>query len=82
MVSSERSLRLMVEKWLTPNSAMLVRVTKIRRSRSDHGRTVRIEASRAAGPIELFFFRHSDGTWCVFPPENERPSMSASWRAA
>jgi len=34
-----------------------------------------VEARRAAGTAALFFFRHKDGLWCIFPPSRERPTM-------
>lgn len=82
MINAEKSLRLMVEKWLEPNSALRVRVTQFRRMHANRGRYVRVEALRPAGPVEIFFFRHGDGTWCVFPPEPERPMLRALSHAA
>jgi hypothetical protein len=31
---------------------------------------------RPGGSLALFFFRHGDGVWHVFPPGDARPSMS------
>jgi hypothetical protein len=82
MLNAEKSLRLMVEKWLAPNPAIPVRVTQFGFARSNHRRYVCVEALRPTGPVGIFFFRHGDGTWCVFPPEVKRPAMNASWHAA
>jgi len=72
MNPTERSLRLLVEKWLTPASETPVRVTRFSRTGPGRRRCVRVEALRLDGPVALFFFRHDDGTWHVFPPDNGR----------
>jgi hypothetical protein len=28
--------------------------------------------------MEIVFFRHDDGSWCVFPPAPRRPAMGAA----
>jgi hypothetical protein len=76
-VTSKRSLRSQVEKWLGPTSSTPVRVTRFSRARSNQRPCVRIELLLPAGPLGFFFFRHRDGTWCVFPPETERVAMHA-----
>lgn len=77
MDTEERSLRLLVEKWLAPTSTTPVRVTQFSHTRSNHRRYVRVEVLRPTGPIGMFFFWHDDGTWRVFPPETERLAMRA-----
>ncbi|MFM0395102.1 hypothetical protein [Paraburkholderia phytofirmans] len=79
---AESSLRLLVDKWLAPTLSTPVRVTQFSRTRSNQGRYVFVEVLRAAGPVGLFFFRHDNGRWCVFPPETERLAMRAYGRAA
>jgi hypothetical protein len=69
---TENSLRFLVEKWLVPTRSMPFRVTEFSRARSNQRRYVCVEVMRAAGPVGIFFFRHSDGTWNVFPDETER----------
>ncbi|MEZ2305311.1 hypothetical protein AB6809_01560 [Paraburkholderia sp. RCC_158] len=44
-------------------------------------RCVCVEAQREAGALTLFFFRHGDGLWHVFPPD-ERPAMRIAMMAA
>ncbi|MCG5077092.1 hypothetical protein [Paraburkholderia tagetis] len=78
MASAENSLRLLVEKWLAPTPATPVRVTRFTRTRSKRRRYVRVEAVGPAGSLAIFFFRHDDGTWRVFPAESERAAMSVS----
>lgn len=75
--TSERSLRSLVEKWLGPTSAAPVRVTRFGHAGSNRKHYVRIELMLPTGPVSLFFFRHRDGAWCVFPPEAERLAMRA-----
>ncbi|REG59319.1 hypothetical protein B0G80_2060 [Paraburkholderia sp. BL6669N2] len=69
MNTAEKSLRFLVEKWLTPTSRTPMRVTRFSRTGSSRRRYVCVEAQRPEGPVTLFFFRHDDGTWHVFPPE-------------
>ncbi|HEY2000027.1 hypothetical protein [Paraburkholderia sp.] len=66
--ASERSLRFLVEKWLAPGPSGSVHVTEFSRTRAGRRRYVRVETALAAGARGLFFFRHDDGCWCVFPP--------------
>ncbi|MFL9856756.1 hypothetical protein PQR72_13650 [Paraburkholderia madseniana] len=68
MNTAERSLRSLVEKWLTPTAATPIRVTRFSRTGSTRGRYVRVDAQRPEGSVGLFFFRHDNGTWQVFPP--------------
>ena len=71
------TLRFLVEKWLAPSPTTPVRVTRFSCKPSDQRRHVRVEALRPEGPVVILFFRHGDGTWCVFPPVTERLSMRA-----
>ena len=66
--ANNRSLRYQVEKWLAPASTSLVHVTEFGRTRWGRTRYVCVETSSSAGVRVLFFFRHNDGTWHVFPP--------------
>nr|WP_082855234.1 hypothetical protein [Paraburkholderia phytofirmans] len=69
MKAAENSLRSLVEKWLIPNSVMPVRVTRFGRTGVSRSRYVCVEALQPKGPVALFFFRHDDGSWRVFPPD-------------
>jgi hypothetical protein len=75
MGNAEKSLRLMIEHWLGPEHGDQVRVTRFRNRRSIRECYVRVETFNAAGPVAMFFFRHQDGTWRIFPPSQERPAM-------
>jgi hypothetical protein len=77
MKTPEKSLRWIVQKWLAPSPASPVRVALFIHARGRGNRYVRIEAIRPDGPMGIFFFRHDDGTWCVFPPERPRLSVPA-----
>ena len=73
MASAGKSLRLMVDHWLGPAPGDKVHVTEFRTRRSIDQRYVCVETLRAAGPVAMFFFRHRDGNWCIYPPARERP---------
>lgn len=76
MSTMKSSLRLLVEKWLGPMSAMTVRVTQFGRIGSNQRRFVCVEAPRPAGKLVIYFFLHDNGVWCVFPPDVKRPVVS------
>jgi hypothetical protein len=71
------TLRFLIEKWLAPAPTTPVRVTRFSCTRSNQRRNVRVEALRPEGSVVILFFRHGDGTWCVFPPDTERLAMRA-----
>jgi hypothetical protein len=75
MNTAEKSLRYLVEKWLAPNPTMSIHVVQFGRISLDKRRYVRVEASAPTGSRAMFFFRHDDGCWCVFPPAIARPAM-------
>ena len=70
--TSEQSLRCQVEKWLAPAPAIPVHVTRFSRTGWNGQRYVCVETSSAEGARALFFFRHDDGNWFVFPPTADR----------
>ncbi|MFM0176671.1 hypothetical protein PQR33_46150 [Paraburkholderia sediminicola] len=78
MNSSEKSLRRLVEKWIGSSPPTQIRITRSGRTRPNQTRFVRVETSCTAGLRVFIFFRHGDGSWCVFPPAPERPSMLVS----
>jgi hypothetical protein len=82
MNGSEKSLRRLIDKWLAPTPAIPVRVTRFTGMQSNQRRYVCVEAARPAGSLAIFFFRHDDGSWCVFPPATVRPAMRAERHAA
>jgi hypothetical protein len=82
MNTAEKSLRYLVEKWLAPGPQGRIRVVRFGRLGEDRGRYVHVEASVSSGSRAIFFFRHDDGRWCVFPPRMAQPSMTGYRLAA
>ncbi|WP_250453948.1 hypothetical protein [Caballeronia sp. ATUFL_M2_KS44] len=78
---NERSLRYQVEKWLAPASVP-VHVKHFSRTRADHTRYVCVETVQGAASRALFFFRHDDGQWCVYPPAPRQRNMRGERLAA
>ena len=71
---SGKSLRTLVDKWI--GVANGIRVTQFSHGRNQQYRFVRVEGPADDRPIAFIFFRHADGSWCVFPPERRRPAMN------
>nr|WP_224028344.1 hypothetical protein [Paraburkholderia caribensis] len=78
MPCSAASLRSLVEHWLTPDSHTSLRVTEFSRTSVGRCRYVRVEAKTSSGPVAMFFFRHENGMWGVFPPGPNRPFLGIS----
>ncbi|MFL9912904.1 hypothetical protein PQR75_44455 [Paraburkholderia fungorum] len=76
MNTAEKSLHYVVEKWLAPAPFVRIRVVQLGRMRDDRRRYVHVEAWAPSGSRAIFFFRHDDGCWCVFPPSIAQPSMT------
>ncbi|MFM0200236.1 hypothetical protein PQR53_10185 [Paraburkholderia fungorum] len=76
MGTREKSLRVLVENWMGPDAAKHARVTRFSHSRRKQWRYVCVEADRPSGTLAFVFFRHDEGSWCVFPPEYKRPTMN------
>ncbi|QCP48261.1 hypothetical protein FAZ95_03060 [Trinickia violacea] len=73
----DMSLRCQVEKWLAPAPAATVHVTDFGRTRWSGTRYACVETSSWGGTRALFFFRHHDGTWWVFPPAANSRKLTA-----
>ena len=71
------SLRCQVEKWLAPAPAISGHVTRFSRTQLGGRRCVYVETSSSRGVRALFFFRHDDGSWYVFPPAADSPRVTA-----
>jgi len=71
--SSLRGLR--AKLWATAG-ALPVRVLALHGSTDGLTCRVCVEIRRPDGPILLFFYRHVDGTWHVFPPAENLCRMS------
>jgi hypothetical protein len=81
MSGRERSLRVLAEKWLGEKDAKSMRVTRFSHSARRRWRYVCVEANRPGGAFSIVFFRHDDGSWCVFPPSIPRPAMGTASRS-
>ncbi|MDE1184285.1 hypothetical protein [Paraburkholderia sp.] len=83
MNAAENSLHWMVDKWLAPTPAMPARVVvRFCRTGVNRRRCVCVESTRPSGILSIFFFRHDDGSWNVFPPRHETPAMNGYRMAA
>ncbi|WP_321876448.1 hypothetical protein [Paraburkholderia bannensis] len=76
----QQSLRTAVGKWLDPKEGHTVRVLAVQRGALGRIVSVCVEidgivGAQGRGPHALFFFRHADRIWRVFPPERARPAM-------
>jgi hypothetical protein len=81
--TAHRSFRSVELKcFLKPGSTAPVHVMEFSRTRVGHRRYVRVETSQPTGTRSLFFFRHDDGYWCVFPPDSDRAKMHVERLAA
>ncbi|MFM0007664.1 hypothetical protein PQR57_42855 [Paraburkholderia dipogonis] len=80
--TGEQSLRVVVEKWLEFNALSAARVTAFGRTLSAGSRYVCVETTHDGEKVALFFFRHDDGCWRVFPPAPTLPEMTLERLAA
>lgn len=78
MSAGERSLRRVIESWLGTRHAKHIRVTRLSQRRRQLCRYVRVEVDRDKGTLVIVFFRHDDGSWCVFPPTPRSPIMGTA----
>ena len=78
MDSRRRSLRELVEKWLSCESARLIHINRLVWEGRRRRRGVCIEAERASGIFSLVMFRYEDGSWGTYPPENPRPFIAVT----
>ncbi|WP_087740363.1 hypothetical protein [Paraburkholderia piptadeniae] len=81
-MAGNRSLRSQVEKLVGSTRSPAARVRLLERSRSGGTCRVCIHIDRPTGSFSLFFFRHADGTWHVFPSDRRRPEMGIGRKAA
>lgn len=76
MYSGESSLRRIMEKWFGFTSDGGYRITRPSRVHSSVGRCVCFESVGTEDAIKIFFFRHNDGSWSVFPPAAQKPTFA------
>jgi len=75
LATAAKSLRVMVENWLAPFPETPIRVTEFRKRHWTGDCYVRVETQDPSGPVSMLFFRHRNGSWCVFPASPEKPAM-------
>ncbi len=75
MRRKSRSLRAMADKWLFLRPDTQVHVTRIAQGARKHRSCVNVSAVGAVGESGMFFFRHDDGGWYIFPPGEARPAL-------
>jgi hypothetical protein len=71
----KHSLRKTVEYWLSPSPSALVRVMRFKNRRRPNECFVKVSTSETGAAAEMYFFRHEDGTWRVFPPSRTLPAL-------
>lgn len=74
MTAGRVSLRAVIDKWVGRTATTPIRV--IRRGDARSGRYVLVLLSRSPKAKMIFFFRHRNGSWNVFPPGIPRPAMT------
>lgn len=77
MSSNGTSLRNLIDKWMAPTPGSPIALSRPKSAKLMSLRCVRAESMGPSGPLAILFFRHGDGSWCVFPPTSERPTMQA-----
>ncbi|QBR01289.1 hypothetical protein [Paraburkholderia pallida] len=90
MDGTRQSLRAIADKWLALRPDTLVEVTRYAHGRQgEHAngrgnkrRCVYIRALGMASEVGLFFFRHDDGAWYIFPPSDVSPVVRIFGEAA
>jgi hypothetical protein len=73
-------LRRLIDKWLAPSDTSPIRIKRFQLSDKVYreGRCVCVESTKPGRSLAIFFFRHDDGLWYVFPPAATRPAMRAA----
>jgi hypothetical protein len=74
MSNQFKSLRELVNDWF--GHVERFRVSRPRAAKTMPCRVVKVEVTRASGTLALMFFRHGDGSWCVYPPSAIQPAMN------
>lgn len=67
MKDAQLSLRSLFEKWIGGGDPAATRIIRGRHPIQGTG-CVEVQFERASALHSIWFFRHGDGSWCVFPP--------------
>ncbi|CAE6843623.1 hypothetical protein [Paraburkholderia domus] len=81
MSADKQSLRWIIEKWFGSELRARIYLMRTAQSLRARCRCVRVEAPSQSGPLSILFFRHEDGSWYVFPPEEKRPEIGVAGHA-
>jgi len=73
MTCERLTLRMLVDRWRSVALADSISVT---RDSTCGQRSVRVEMRAASNRLVIQFFRHSNGSWFVFPDSGSRPSFT------
>lgn len=82
MDGTRQSLRAMADKWLALRQDTMVEVRRCARGGNNKRRCVYVRAIGMASEVGLFFFRHDDGAWYIFPPSDASPVVRIFGEAA
>jgi hypothetical protein len=86
MDGTGKSLRAVADKWLALRPETVIEIRRCAHGRKNghtpQRRCVYIRAIGGAGEVGLFFFRHDDGAWYIFPPSASRPAIRMLREAA
>ncbi len=74
MRTADNSLHFIVDKWLGMGLADQIRVMRFGRMPAGRRRYALVQTRRPTGVRSMFFFRHDNGVWCVFPPIEASPA--------
>ncbi len=75
MKLGESTLRSLIEKWFAPTATNPVHLTRFTSPNSGQTRCVLARSCASESSLAIFFFRHDDGAWRVFPPPPRKPEM-------
>lgn len=75
MAPGEISLRVQVERLVAETRDERMRVRFVTRWREGARRRLCMEIGWTGRLSLVFFFRHADRSWFLFPPEHRRPGM-------
>lgn len=73
MSKGAKCLHALVEYWLGQHSTTQTRVVRL--AGRGARRCVYVELASSDELVRMYFFRHPDRVWRVFPPSHERPAM-------
>src|SRR5579864_4937808 len=76
MSAGGQSLRWLIDKWFGLGAGNAYRLTRSPCAESSSCRYVCLEAIRTGCALKIFFFRHEDRSWSVFPPAPKRPTLT------